>query len=48
MFTPNYLGGRDDAKVTIAATVVLRYMFTPAEIRVIPKLHLLCWTLETI
>ncbi|XP_044499616.1 splicing factor U2AF-associated protein 2 isoform X2 [Mangifera indica] len=26
-------GGRDDAKVTIAATVVLRYMFTPAEMR---------------
>ncbi|XP_031277114.1 HIV Tat-specific factor 1 homolog isoform X2 [Pistacia vera] len=26
-------GGRDDAKVTIPATVVLRYMFTPAEMR---------------
>ncbi|KAJ0013306.1 hypothetical protein Pint_20991 [Pistacia integerrima] len=32
-FTLNYLGGRDDAKVTIPATVVLRYMFTPAEMR---------------
>lgn len=28
------LGGRDDAKVSIPATVVLRYMFTPAELRV--------------
>ncbi|PIN14110.1 hypothetical protein CDL12_13271 [Handroanthus impetiginosus] len=26
-------GGRDDAKVSIPATVVLRYMFTPAELR---------------
>lgn len=26
--------GRDDAKVLIPATVVLRYMFTPAEMRV--------------
>lgn len=26
-------GGRDDAKLLIPATVVLRYMFTPAEIR---------------
>nr|BAJ53149.1 JHL23J11.4 [Jatropha curcas] len=26
-------GGRDDAKVLIPATVVLRYMFTPAEMR---------------
>ncbi|KAL0302922.1 UNVERIFIED_CONTAM: HIV Tat-specific factor 1 [Sesamum radiatum] len=26
-------GGRDDAKVSIPATVILRYMFTPAELR---------------
>ncbi|PQP95032.1 splicing factor U2AF-associated protein 2 isoform X2 [Prunus yedoensis var. nudiflora] len=26
-------GGRDDAKVSIATTVILRYMFTPAEMR---------------
>ncbi|KAL6516774.1 hypothetical protein OROHE_018062 [Orobanche hederae] len=26
-------GGRDDAKVSIGATVILRYMFTPAELR---------------
>ncbi|XP_031100828.1 splicing factor U2AF-associated protein 2 isoform X1 [Ipomoea triloba] len=26
-------GGRDDAKVSIPATVLLRYMFTPAELR---------------
>lgn len=26
-------GGRDDAKVLIPATVILRYMFTPAELR---------------
>ncbi|KAB1206601.1 hypothetical protein CJ030_MR7G020486 [Morella rubra] len=30
--------GRDDAKVSIPATVVLRYMFTPAEMRVPPSL----------
>lgn len=28
------IGGRDDAKVSIPATVVLRYMFSPAEMRV--------------
>lgn len=27
-------GGRDDAKVSIPTTVILRYMFTLAEIRV--------------
>ena len=27
-------GGRDDAKLSIPATVVLRYMFMPAEMRV--------------
>lgn len=27
-------GGRDDAKISIPTTVVLRYMFTPAEMRV--------------
>lgn len=27
-------GGRDDAKVSIPSTVVLRYMFAPAEMRV--------------
>jgi len=27
-------GGRDDAKVSIPATVILRYMFAPAEMRV--------------
>ncbi|XVF41410.1 hypothetical protein PTKIN_Ptkin01aG0277700 [Pterospermum kingtungense] len=32
-------GGRDDAKVTIPATVVLRYMFTPAEMRADENLH---------
>ncbi|OMO50169.1 hypothetical protein CCACVL1_30587, partial [Corchorus capsularis] len=31
-------GGRDDAKVTIPATVVLRYMFTPGEMRVCLKI----------
>lgn len=29
------LGGHDDAKLSIPATVVLRYMFAPAEMRVI-------------
>lgn len=28
------LGGRDDSKLLIPATVVLRYMFSPAEMRV--------------
>lgn len=28
-------GGRDDAKLSIPATVILRYMFMPAEMRVI-------------
>ncbi|KAA8538816.1 hypothetical protein F0562_025508 [Nyssa sinensis] len=32
-------GGRDDAKVSIPATVVLRYMFTPAEMRSDANLH---------
>ncbi|XP_043707190.1 splicing factor U2AF-associated protein 2 isoform X2 [Telopea speciosissima] len=32
-------GGRDDAKVSIPATVVLRYMFTVAEMRSDPNLH---------
>ncbi|KAG2402167.1 uncharacterized protein HKW66_Vig0233630 [Vigna angularis] len=30
------LGGRDDAKVSIPATVILRFMFSPAEMRVVP------------
>lgn len=29
-----YLGGRDDAKVLIPTTIVLRHMFAPAELRV--------------
>lgn len=33
-FSPYGTGGRDDAKVSIATTVILRYMFTPAEMRV--------------
>ncbi|KAL2325267.1 hypothetical protein Fmac_024325 [Flemingia macrophylla] len=33
-------GGRDDAKVSIPATVILRYMFTPAEMRADENLHL--------
>ncbi|XP_018832862.1 splicing factor U2AF-associated protein 2 [Juglans regia] len=33
-------GGRDDAKVLIPATVVLRYMFTPAEMRADENLRL--------
>lgn len=32
-------GGRDDAKLLLPATVVLRYMFAPAEIRSDPNLH---------
>ncbi|BFG37391.1 hypothetical protein CerSpe_236650 [Prunus speciosa] len=32
-FSPYGTGGRDDAKVSIATTVILRYMFTPAEMR---------------
>ncbi|KAI4302074.1 hypothetical protein L6164_035291 [Bauhinia variegata] len=32
-------GGRDDSKVLIPATVILRYMFTPAEIRGDEKLR---------
>ncbi|KAG4919692.1 hypothetical protein JHK85_057973 [Glycine max] len=33
-------GGRDDAKVSIPATVILRYMFAPAEMRADENLHL--------
>lgn len=33
-FPLNGTGGRDDAKLTIPATVILRFMFTPAEMRV--------------
>ncbi|XP_061342617.1 splicing factor U2AF-associated protein 2 [Gastrolobium bilobum] len=33
-------GGRDDAKVSIPATVILRYMFTPAEMRADENLRL--------
>ncbi|KAL5850926.1 hypothetical protein ACOSQ4_008939 [Xanthoceras sorbifolium] len=33
-------GGRDDAKLTIPATVVLRFMFTPAEMRADENLRL--------
>uniref|UniRef100_F6GZC6 RRM domain-containing protein n=1 Tax=Vitis vinifera TaxID=29760 RepID=F6GZC6_VITVI len=32
-------GGHDDAKLSIPATVVLRYMFTPAEMRADPNLR---------
>ncbi|KAM7491551.1 hypothetical protein LguiA_034472 [Lonicera macranthoides] len=32
-------GGRDDAKLSIPATVVLRYMFSPAEMRADEALH---------
>lgn len=32
--TGGYSGGRDDAKILVPATVLLRYMFTPAELRV--------------
>ena len=28
------IGGRDDAKIAIPGTVVLRHMFSPAEMRV--------------
>lgn len=35
-------GGRDDAKISIPTTVVLRYMFTPAEMRVDVIEFLLC------
>ena len=34
-FFSNGIGGHDDAKLLIPATVVLRYMFAPAEMRVI-------------
>ena len=37
-------GGRDDSKLIIPATVVLRFMFTPAEMRVSPELSLICRT----
>jgi len=30
-----YPGGHDDAKVSIPTTIILRHMFTPAELRVI-------------
>lgn len=33
-------GGRDDAKLSIPATVILRYMFTPAEMRADENLRL--------
>ncbi|RDY05479.1 HIV Tat-specific factor 1-like protein, partial [Mucuna pruriens] len=33
-------GGRDDAKVSVPSTVILRYMFTPAEMRADENLHL--------
>ncbi|RVX23943.1 HIV Tat-specific factor 1 [Vitis vinifera] len=33
------VGGHDDAKLSIPATVVLRYMFTPAEMRADPNLR---------
>ncbi|KAK7278293.1 hypothetical protein RJT34_23319 [Clitoria ternatea] len=33
-------GGRDDAKVSIPATIILRFMFTPAEMRADENLHL--------
>ncbi|KAJ4719173.1 splicing factor U2AF-associated protein 2 [Melia azedarach] len=36
-------GGRDDAKVTISATVVLRYMFTTAEMRADKRHAALSW-----
>ncbi|XP_042034328.1 splicing factor U2AF-associated protein 2-like isoform X1 [Salvia splendens] len=32
-------GGRDDSKVSMPATVLLRYMFTPAEMRADESLH---------
>ncbi|KAL8052300.1 hypothetical protein ABFX02_06G201813 [Erythranthe guttata] len=32
-------GGRDDSKVSIPAAVILRYMFTPAELRADENLH---------
>ncbi|XP_042039757.1 splicing factor U2AF-associated protein 2-like [Salvia splendens] len=32
-------GGRDDSKVSMPATVLLRYMFTPAELRADETLH---------
>ena len=37
--------GRDDAKVSIPATVILRYMFTPAEMRVSFEPPMVCRTL---
>lgn len=40
-----YAGGRDDAKLLIPATVLLRYMFTTAEMMVSSELSILCYTL---
>lgn len=37
-----YAGGRDDAKLLIPATVLLRYMFTTAEMMVSSELSILC------
>lgn len=42
-FSP-YAGGRDDAKLLIPATVLLRYMFTTAEMMVSSELSILCYT----
>lgn len=43
-----YLGGRDDSKAAIPTTIVLRYMFSPAEMRVILSTTVMFYVFYTV